>query len=124
MDGVSRISDAMLSDIKLNKQDRTGNYFKIIGIILGTENVKLRNKAAACFLAFGNRRDNVLEGNVIYKNGEGLVVNDQLIRIDMNSGAAITQGINDVEFSNWSGSGVSIEEYQKKFDYAVRQKVG
>ncbi|MBI3008142.1 MAG: HD domain-containing protein [Candidatus Omnitrophica bacterium] len=42
----------------------------------------------------------------------------------MSSGTAITQGINDVKFSNWSGSGGSIEEYQKKFDYAVRQKVG
>lgn len=124
MDGVSRISDAMLSDLKLNKQGRTESYFKIIGIILGAENVKLRNKADACFLAFSNRRNNVLEGNVIYKKGEKLAVNDQLVRIDMSSGVAITQGINDVEFSNWSGIGGSIEEYQKKFDYTIRQKVG
>lgn len=124
MDGISRISGVMLSDFKLNKLDRTGSYLRIIGIILGTEKVKLKNKAAACFLAFINKQNNALEGNVIYKKGEELVVNDELIRIDMGSRVAVTRGVKDVEFSNWSGIGGSIEEYQKKFDYMIRQKVG
>lgn len=79
MDGITRISDAMLSRFQLNRLGRTENYLKIIGVILGTEGVILRNKATACFLALLNRQKNTLEGNIIYSTNADLVVDSEKI---------------------------------------------
>lgn len=124
IDGISRISNAMLSNFKLNKSSRNENYLKIIGIILGTEGLRLRNKAEAGFLTFFNKQDSTLEGNIIYRKDGSSVVDDETIKIDINSKVAITRGMNDVKFSNWANVTGSIEKYQETFDDKVRQKVG
>ena len=40
MNGISRVTDVMLSNLQLNKIGQIENYMKICGIILGTEGVK------------------------------------------------------------------------------------
>lgn len=124
MDGITRISDAMLSRFQLNRLGRTENYLKIIGVILGTEGVILRNKATACFLALLNRQKNTLEGNIIYSTNADLVVDSEKIKISLDSKMAVTKGLNDVKFSNWVDTMGSIEKYQENFNDNVRQKVG
>ncbi|MCR4289370.1 MAG: HD domain-containing protein [Candidatus Scalindua sp.] len=124
IDGITRISDSMLFDFQLSRLGRNENYLKIIGIIIGTEGVMLRNKATACFLALLNRQNNTFEGNIIYKRNGDLVVDSETIKIRLDSKVAITKGSNDVKFSNWVDKISSIEKYQEHFNDNVRQKVG
>ena len=97
---------------------------KICGIILGTEGVKLKNMATVSFLAFIKKQKNSLEGNVIYKKGNEMVVDDETIHIDINSRLSLTKGINNVVFSNWYDTVESLEKYQANFEEKIRQKIG
>ncbi|MCR4320704.1 MAG: HD domain-containing protein [Candidatus Brocadiaceae bacterium] len=124
MNGISRVTDVMLSNLQLNKIDQIENYMKICGIILGTEGVKLKNMATVSFVAFINKQKNSLEGNVIYKRGNEMVVDDETIHIDINSRLSLTKGIDDVIFSNWYDTVESLEKYQVNFEEKIRQKIG
>lgn len=124
MDGITRMSDAMLSTFQLNHLARTENYLKLIGIILGTAGLKLKNRASTSFLTFLNKQNNTLEGNIIYKKDMDLIVDQETIKINMNSKVVVTRGIRHIEFSNWTDKAESMEEYQENFDEKVRQKVG
>ena len=124
MNGISRVTDAMLSNLQLNKIGQIENYMKICGIILGTEGVKLKNMATVSFLAFIKKQKNSLEGNVIYKKGNEMVVDDETIHIDINSRLSLTKGINNVVFSNWYDTVESLEKYQANFEEKIRQKIG
>lgn len=124
MNGISRTTHAILSNLQLNKLGRTENYLRIIGIILGTEDVKLKNRAAACFLTFRNRENNNFVGNVIYNRNGSLIIDREIIEIDINSNVVITKGKNEVEFSNWTDTGNFIEKYQERFSDEIRKKVG
>lgn len=124
MNGISRVTDVMLSNLQLNKIGQIENYIKICGIILGTEGVKLKNMATVSYLAFINKQKNSLEGNVIYKKGNDLVVDDETIRTDINSWLSLTKGINDAMFSNWHDAVESLEKCQVNFAEKIRQKFG
>ena len=125
MNGISRINETMLSRLQLPRLDQAENYLKIIGTILGTEGLKLKNRATMSFMAFLNKQNNSLEGNVIYKKDEDLVIDDETIKIDINSEVAATRGMTDVKFSNWvNTTDDSIKKYQENFDNKVRQKAG
>lgn len=123
INGISQINDAILSHLESNKLGKTEGCLKIIGTILGTEAVKLKNKASVCLLTFPNKQ-NSIEGNIIYNKNGTLVVDDKIIKFEMNSKVTVTKGMNDMEFSNWSDTDNSIEKYQEKFDHKVRQTVG
>lgn len=124
INGISSVTDAMLSNLRLKKLGKTENYLKIAGTVLGTEGVKLKNRATASFLAFFNKQNNCLQGNIIYKKAGELVVDNETIKIDINSQVAVASGMNGVEFSNWADTDNPIEKYQKNFDDKIRQKVG
>ena len=76
------------------------------------------------FLAFLDRHDSSFEGNLIYESNGELVVDKETIKIDTNSKMVLKRGMGDVEFSNWTDKGKTIEKYQENFEDKLRMKIG
>lgn len=116
-----RLTDKTLQNICCKKFTGEELYAVTIQKVLGG---KGRRGPANIFIVFQEKDGTIHHGRIFHlKEGE-LIEKSEDISIDPLSHYAINMAQAEVVASNWSDSCVNVEEYQARFQPAVRESVG